>query len=62
MDFIPIVKHKDEAAHGHYRTKDTILDINDAMQHAIATGQPYQTRLDTPPADSRCCHPLKEAT
>ena len=29
----------------------------DAMIEAMATGQPYQTRLDPPPADSRCCHP-----
>ncbi|OQB99432.1 MAG: hypothetical protein BWX80_03702 [Candidatus Hydrogenedentes bacterium ADurb.Bin101] len=59
MDTFPIVKRKDEAAYGHYRTKDTILDIYDAMQRAIATGEPYQTRLDPPPADPRCCHPPK---
>lgn len=57
MDTFPIVKRKDEAAHGSYRTKDTILEIYDAMTEAMATGQPYQTRLDPPPADSRCCHP-----
>ena len=57
MDTFPIVKRKDEAAHGSYRTKDTILEIYDAMIEAMATGQPYQTRLDPPPADSRCCHP-----
>jgi len=53
MDTFPIVKRKDEAAHGRYRTKDTILEIYDAM----TSGQPYQTRLDPPPADVRCCHP-----
>lgn len=53
MDTFPIVKRKDEAAHGSYRTKDTILEIYDAM----ISGQPYQTRLDPPPADVRCCHP-----
>jgi len=53
MDTFPIVKRKDEAAHGCYRTKDTILEIYDAM----TSGQPYQTRLDPPPADLRCCHP-----
>ena len=28
-------------------------EIYDAMM----SGQPYPTRLDPPPADSRCCHP-----
>ena len=58
MDIFPIVKRKDEAAHGRYRTKDTILDMYDAMQQAITAGQSYQPRLDPPPADSRCCHPI----
>ncbi len=53
MDTFPIVKRRDEAAHGSYRTRDTILEIYGAMM----SGQPYQTRLDPPPADSRCCHP-----
>lgn len=57
MDTFPIVRRKDEEKHGSYRTKDTILSIYDAMQGAIRTGQPYQTRLDPPPADQRCCHP-----
>jgi hypothetical protein len=56
MDTFPIVKRKDEAKYGEYRTKRTILKIYDAMQNSIATGQPYQTRLDPPPADRRCCH------
>ncbi|NJM12280.1 MAG: hypothetical protein HC889_10685 [Synechococcaceae cyanobacterium SM1_2_3] len=54
MDTFPIVKRRDEAAHGSYRTRDTILEIYDAMMG----GQSYQTRLDPPPADSRCCHPI----
>lgn len=57
MDTFPIVKRKDEAKHGHYRTKDTILQIYDALGEAIHTGVPYQTRLDPPPADLACCHP-----
>ena len=59
MDTFPIVRKKDEAAHGSYRTKETILKIYNAMQQAMATGQPYQTLLDPPPADPRCCHPPK---
>ena len=31
METFPIVKRKDEAAHGCYRTKDTILEIYDEM-------------------------------
>lgn len=57
MNTFLIVKRKDETAYGNYRTKDTILEIYDAMIEAMATGQPYQTRLDPPPADIRCCHP-----
>lgn len=49
METFPIVKRKDEKAHGHYRTKDTILQIYDAMATAIASGQPYQTLLNPPP-------------
>lgn len=60
MDTFPIVKRKDEQAHGHYRTKDTILEIYDEMARvsaengaAVAAGrQPiasYQTRLNPPP-------------
>jgi len=30
------------------------------MQESIRTGRPYQTRLDPPPADPRCCHPRKK--
>jgi hypothetical protein len=57
METFPIVKRKDEAQHGCYRTKQTILEIYDAMQTAIATGQPYQTKLNPPPADPSLCHP-----
>lgn len=60
MDTFPIVKRKDEAKYGTYRTKDTILEIYDEMARvsaenaiALATGlQPtarYQTRLNPPP-------------
>ncbi|MCX7047279.1 MAG: hypothetical protein NTX50_17555 [Candidatus Sumerlaeota bacterium] len=36
----PIVRLKDESAHGYYRTKDIILEIYDAMHHAITTASP----------------------
>ena len=62
MDTFPIVRRKDEAAFsGDYRTKSLILEIYDDMQESIRIRNPYQTRLDPPPADPRCCHSLKQA-
>jgi hypothetical protein len=50
MDTFPIVRRKDEEKYnGDYRTKRVILEIYDAMQESIRTGQPYQTMLDPPP-------------
>lgn len=57
MDTFPIVKRKDEAAHGEYRTKRLILERYDALAEAVANGAEYQTVLDPPPADRRCAHP-----
>ena len=60
MDTFPILRRRDEEKfEGDYRTKSVIVEIYDAMQLAFRTGQPYQTRLDPPPADQRCCHPVK---
>ena len=60
LETFPIVKKKDIQQHGDYRTKLTILEIYDAMQRAIDTREPYQTRLDPPPADPHCCHSPRE--
>jgi hypothetical protein len=60
MEMFPIVKRKDEAAHGEYRTKRVILEIYEEMQRAMETGRPYQTRLDPPPADQRVALPRTE--
>jgi hypothetical protein len=49
METFPIVKRKDEAQHGEYLTKRVILEMYDAMQRAIDTGEPYQSRLDPSP-------------
>lgn len=59
MDTFPIVKRKDEAAHGEFRTKRVILEIYDEMQRAMESGQAYQTRLEPPPGDSRVAHALQ---
>ena len=57
IDTFPIVKRKAEQKHGEFRTKRVILEIYDAMQRAIETGEPYKTLLDPPPADPRVAHP-----
>jgi len=65
MDTFPIVNRQDEERFGEYRTKRVILEIFDAMAEAIRAGQPYQTRLDPPPADPRVAHdsrPLERPT
>jgi hypothetical protein len=56
MDTFPIVRRKDEQQFGSYRTKETILEIYDAMAEATRTGQEYGSRLDPPPADPRVAH------
>ena len=57
LDTFPIVRRKDQAAHGSYRTKDTILALYDQLANAARTANP----LDPPPADARCCHPAGES-
>lgn len=57
MDTFPIVRRKDEAAHGEYRTKRLILERYDAIAEAAASGTEYQTVLNPPPADPSCAHP-----
>jgi hypothetical protein len=49
LETFPIVKRKDEAQFGEFRTKRMILDIYDAMAIAIHQGSAYPTRLDPPP-------------
>jgi hypothetical protein len=44
METFPIVKRKDMAAHGEYRTKRMILEIYDAMAEAIRTRVPYESK------------------
>jgi hypothetical protein len=60
LDTFPIVRRHDEREHGEYRTKRVILEIYDEMAEASRTGEPYQTRLDPPPADPRVAHPARK--
>ncbi|MGH9071216.1 MAG: Eco57I restriction-modification methylase domain-containing protein, partial [Acidimicrobiales bacterium] len=57
LSTFPIVKRKDRAAHGEFRTRRLILQIFDAMSKATETTEPYQTILDPPPADPSTAHP-----
>jgi hypothetical protein len=57
-----VMKRKHKEMWDDYRTKPIFFEIDDAMQEFIRTGQLYQTRLDPPPANSRCCHPTREVT
>ncbi len=61
LDTFPIVRRKDEARFGEFRTKRLILEIYDAMAEAAATGTEYQTILDPPPGEGPR-HPVRPST
>jgi len=46
METFQVVKRKNIAALGEYRTKRMILEIYDAMAEAEATGVPYESQFD----------------
>ena len=56
LDSFTVLRKYEERDHGEFRTKRLVLEIYDALAAAIRLGRPYQTRLDPPPADPRCCH------
>ena len=56
METFPILRRKDEAKYGEYRTKRLILECFDALKLAIDTGTNYETVLVPPPGDSRAAH------
>ena len=51
LDTFPILKRREIADHGSFRTKGLILDLYDRMAAATESSVPYQTVLDPPPAD-----------
>lgn len=57
MDTFPIVKRKDERAHGTYRTKDRILELYDQMLEARRAGIEWKSPLEISPASFRVAHP-----
>jgi hypothetical protein len=56
LDTFPIVRRKDESAHGTYRTKDTILALYDQLAEAEHTGHPFASPLNPPPASLGAAH------
>lgn len=46
LETFPIVKRKDGAAHGNFRTKELILTAYDAMSIAQRSGEPYRTQWE----------------
>jgi hypothetical protein len=71
MDTFPIVKRKDEAAHGSYRTKETILAMYDEMaqlpqmaipapkgegEYSVPDVSQWSAATTPPPADASVAH------
>lgn len=49
LDTFPIVKRKDIATHGEYKTKRMILEYYDTMRQSIRAGRPYHGKVDLAP-------------
>jgi hypothetical protein len=62
LDTFSLVHQADEQRYGRYRTKEQVLAVYDALAEAARTGRPYQTPLDPPPADPRCCHAARDGS
>jgi len=56
LDTFPIIRRRDEAAHGEYRTKRVILERYNALKLAINGAEPYRTPLDPPPGNPAAAH------
>jgi hypothetical protein len=56
MDTFWVVRDRDEARFGEYRTKRLILERYDAMAEAVAADRLYETSVDPPPGDPSCSH------
>ena len=52
LDTFPGVRREDEAKHGEYRTKRVILEIYDAIQESVATGDTYRIPCHQPPVNT----------
>ena len=57
LDTFSIVRRKDEATYGSYRTRDTILEHFDELSRCTAEGHTFtNAALALPPADPRAAH------
>lgn len=56
LDTFPIVRRKDEAKYGTFRTKDRILEIYDDVLLATEKGEDWKLKLDVPPSSYRVAH------
>jgi hypothetical protein len=59
LDSFTVLRKYEERDHQEFRTKRMVLEIYDELAESIHTGEPYQTPLDPPPADPRCCYPSR---
>jgi hypothetical protein len=57
VDTFPIIRAREEARHGEYRTKRLILERYQAMQDAATSGGAYVCPLNPPPGDPRASDP-----
>ena len=55
-----IFRGQDVGKSGKDSARRVINDMHTVATVSIRTGYPYQTSLDPPPADPRCCHPPRE--
>ena len=55
LPHLSVVRKRDEAQHGEYRTVRVILAIYDRMAEATHSGVPNAALLDPPPADQKKC-------
>lgn len=58
LESFPIVRRKDEAKFGEFRTKRLILEIYNDLAEASVTGEPFVSRLDPAPGHGRR-HPAR---
>lgn len=56
LDTFPIVRRKDEAARGTYRTRDTILALYDQFADCAAAQRAFACPLNPPPATLAAAH------
>jgi predicted ATPase len=56
LDTFTVLKSGEQRRLGRYETAERVLDAYDAMSAAIASGQPFTTKLDPPPADPSLTH------